>query len=81
MLGALSAEAAPEHLRGRYLSLIQLAWGLRRHRHTGRLRVAARPRRCALWLAVAGLTLVGAALAARLGRVPPHAGQRIANRR
>ncbi|MGZ6678182.1 MAG: MFS transporter, partial [Nocardioides sp.] len=26
--GALSAEAAPEHLRGRYLALIQLAWNV-----------------------------------------------------
>ncbi len=28
MLAALSAEASPDHLRGRYLSLIQLAWNL-----------------------------------------------------
>ncbi|WP_426244165.1 MFS transporter [Nocardioides sp. LHG3406-4] len=28
VLAALSAEASPDHLRGRYLSLIQLAWNL-----------------------------------------------------
>ena len=28
MLGALAAEAAPDHLRGRYLALIQLAWNV-----------------------------------------------------
>jgi MFS family permease len=28
VLGALGAEAAPEHLRGRYLSLMQLAWAV-----------------------------------------------------
>ncbi len=80
VLGALSAEAAPEHLRGRYLSLIQLAWGLAGTvtpvAFAWLLDRGAAP----LWLAVAGLTLVGAALAARLGRVLPHAGQRIANR-
>ena len=28
VLAATAAEAAPEHLRGRYLSMIQLAWNL-----------------------------------------------------
>ncbi len=42
--GALSAEAAPEHLRGRYLSLIQLAWNLSSTIAPVSLRLAAGPR-------------------------------------
>ncbi len=43
VLAALGAEAAPEHLRGRYLSLIQLAWNLSGTIAPAAVRVAARP--------------------------------------
>lgn len=78
--GALSAEAAPEHLRGRYLSLIQLAWN-----GSG----AAAPVGIAwlldrgpepVWLAFLGVALLGMLLAARLGAVMPRATERVTNR-
>lgn len=78
--GALSAEAAPEHLRGRYLSLIQLAWN-----GSG----AAAPVGIAwlldrgpepVWLAFLGIALLGMLLAARLGTVMPRAADRVTNR-
>jgi MFS family permease len=80
VLGALSAEAAPEHLRGRYLSLIQLAWNLAS---------AVAPLAFAwlldrgptpIWLALAGLSLTGAVLTVLLGRVLPHAAREVTNR-
>ena len=80
VLGALGAEAAPEHLRGRYLSLMQLAWTI-----SGAvtpvvfawlLDRGAAP----IWLALLVVNLVGALLAARLGTVMPHAAQRVTNR-
>jgi MFS family permease len=77
--GALSAEAAPEHLRGRYLSLIQLAWN-----GSG----AAAPVGIAwlldrgpepVWLAFLAVALVGMLFAARLGVVMPRAADRVTN--
>ncbi|MCW2796386.1 MFS transporter [Nocardioides sp.] len=77
--GALSAEAAPEHLRGRYLSLIQLAWNL-----AGTIAPIAfawlldrgpTP----IWLGLCGVGLAGAVLAARLGTVMPLASERVSN--
>jgi MFS family permease len=77
--GALSAEAAPDHLRGRYLSLIQLAWNL-----AGTIAPLAfawlldrgpTP----IWLGLCAVGLVGAVLAARLGAVMPLASERVSN--
>ncbi|MGZ4465998.1 MAG: MFS transporter, partial [Nocardioides sp.] len=77
--GALSAEAAPEHLRGRYLALIQLAWNV-----AG----AVAPLSFAwlldrgpstLWLGMLVVALVGALLVARLGAAMPHAAARVTN--
>ncbi|MCD4524964.1 MFS transporter [Nocardioides sp. cx-173] len=78
--GALSAEAAPEHLRGRYLSLIQLAWN-----GSG----AAAPVGIAwlldrgpepVWAAFVAVAVAGMLFAARLGTVMPRAAQRVTNR-
>lgn len=78
--GALSAEAAPEHLRGRYLSLIQLAWN-----GSGALAPVAvawllshgeEP----VWLAFVGVAALGMLLAVRLGAVMPRAAQPVTNR-
>jgi MFS family permease len=80
VLGALGAEAAPEHLRGRYLSLMQLAWTI-----SGAIAPVAfawlLDRGSApTWIAVGALSLVGALLAARLGAVMPQAAERVTNR-
>ena len=80
VLGALGAEAAPEHLRGRYLSLMQLAWTI-----SG----AAAPVAFAwlldrgespIWLALVAVSVAGALLAVLLGRVMPEAARRVTNR-
>lgn len=80
VLGALSAEAAPEHLRGRYLSLIQLAWNLASTvapvTFAWLLDRGAAP----LWLVLAVVSLLAAALAVPLGRILPTAAERVTNR-
>lgn len=80
VLGALGAEAAPEQLRGRYLSLIQLAWTISGAvspvAFAWLLDRGATP----LWVVLIVLSLVGCALAAQLGRVLPHAAQEVTNR-
>jgi MFS family permease len=76
---ALAAEAAPEHLRGRYLSLIQLAWNasstLTPVAFAWLLDRGATP----LWLALLALTAVGVAVSALLGRVMPLADAPVTN--
>ncbi|WP_201931177.1 MFS transporter [Nocardioides donggukensis] len=79
VLSALAAEAAPEHLRGRYLSYHQLAWTV-----TGAIApvgfawlLVQGP--AATWLGLVGLTAVGAALTVRLGARMPLARARITN--
>lgn len=80
VLGALGAEAAPEHLRGRYLSLMQLAWtisgAIAPVAFAWLLDRGATP----IWLVLVAVNLVGALLAVRLGRVLPHAAHRVVNR-
>jgi MFS family permease len=76
---ALAAEAAPEHLRGRYLSMIQLAWNL-----SGTVTPVAFAwlldrGETPLWFVMLGLTVVGAALSVLLGRVLPLADQPVTN--
>lgn len=80
VLGALSAEAAPEHLRGRYLSLIQLAWNLASTVAPVTFAWLLDRGSSPLWLVLAAVSLVAAALAARLGRVLPAAADRVTNR-
>ena len=78
--GALSAEAAPEHLRGRYLSLIQLAWnGSGAVAPVGVAWLLSRGPE-PVWLAFVGVSLLGMLFAARLGVVMPRAGERVSNR-
>ncbi|MCW2792425.1 MAG: major facilitator superfamily 1 [Nocardioides sp.] len=78
--GALSAEAAPDHLRGRYLSLIQLAWNVAGTvapvSFAWLLERGATP----IWFGLLAVSLVGAVLAARLGAVMPQAAERVVNR-
>jgi MFS family permease len=76
---ALAAEAAPEHLRGRYFSLVQLAWNLASTvapvAFAWLLDRGATP----LWVVLLGLTAVGVALSALLGRVMPLAAAAVTN--
>lgn len=78
--GALAAEAAPEHLRGRYLSLVQLAWNLAATitplAFTWLLERGAAP----IWLGLVAVAGAGALLSARLGRVLPEAASAVTNR-
>lgn len=78
--GALSAEAAPDHLRGRYLSLMQLAWNL-----SGTVAPLAfawlldrGP--SAIWLGLVVMTGVAALLVVRLGTTLPQAADRVTDR-
>lgn len=76
---AVAAESAPDHLRGRYLSLVQLSWGI-----AGTIAPLAYSwlldRGAAdLWLFMIALTAVGSLLATAVGRVLPRAGQPITN--
>ena len=78
--GALSAEAAPEHLRGRYLSLIQLAWNVAGTVAPVGLAWLLDRGPSATWLALVAVAAAGGLLAARLGAVMPHAATRVTNR-
>jgi MFS family permease len=77
---ALAAEAAPEHLRGRYLSLIQLAWNLASTvTPVGFAWLLARGA-VPIWLVLTGIAIVGIVVSAWLGRVMPLAAAPVTNR-
>ena len=80
VLAALSAEAAPEHLRGRYLSLIQLAWNVSSTiapvTFAWLLERGPEP----LWIVMLALTVLFALVSLRLGSVLPQAAERVTNR-
>ncbi|MEP9365592.1 MFS transporter [Nocardioides sp. CN2-186] len=80
VLGALGAEAAPEHLRGRYLSLMQLSWTISGAIAPVTFAWLLDRGSSPTWLALVALSLVGALLAAQLGRVLPLAAQRVTNK-
>lgn len=80
VLVALASEAAPDHLRGRYLSFNQLSWTV-----TG----AAAPVTFAwlleegpgvTWVSLTLMSLLGAALTVQLARVMPRARTIVTNR-
>ena len=76
---ALAAEAAPEHLRGRYLSLVQLAWNLAGTVAPVAFAWLLDRGATSLWFALLALTLVGVAVSALLGRVMPLAADPVTN--
>lgn len=80
VLGALAAEAAPEHLRGRYLSLIQLAWNLASTAAPVLFAWLLDRGAAPIWLLLVAVSLIGGALAARVGVVLPQAADRVTNR-
>jgi len=73
VLSALSTDAAPEHLRGRYVSLYQLSWTLSSTVApvglTWLLQLGSAP----VWGALAAVALAGVGLSALLGRAMPLA--------
>jgi len=76
---AVAAESAPDHLRGRYLSLIQLSWGI-----AGTIGPVAYlwlldQGRSQLWWVMIGVTVASTALAMVVGRILPRAGEPITN--
>lgn len=79
VLGALSAEAAPEHLRGRYLSLIQLAWNLAGTVAPVAFAWLLDRGPSPIWLGLCAVGLVGTLLATRLGAVLPLASEQVSN--
>jgi MFS family permease len=77
---ALAAEAAPEQLRGRYLSMIQLAWNVSSTVAPVAFAWLLDRGETPLWFVLLGLALAGAALSSLLGRVLPLADARVTNR-
>ncbi len=80
VLAALSAEAAPEHLRGRYLSLIQLAWNVSSTIAPVLFAWLLDAGSAPLWLVMLGVAAVAILVAARLGTVLPQAAARVTNK-
>ncbi len=80
VLAALSAEAAPEHLRGRYLSLIQLAWNVSSTIAPVLFAWLLDAGSAPLWLVMLGVAAVATLVAARLGTVLPQAAARVTNK-
>ena len=78
--GALSAEAAPEHLRGRYLSLIQLAWNLASTIAPIGFAWLLDRGPDTIWVAMLAVALAGGLLAVRLGTTLPQAARPVTNR-
>lgn len=80
VLGALAAEAAPEHLRGRYLALIQLGWNAASALAPVSFAWLLDRGSGTLWISLTTLCLAGAGLAGLLGTVMPEAARRVTNR-
>ena len=80
VLAALAAEAAPEHLRGRYLSLIQLAWNVSSAiapvLFAWLLARGPEP----LWIVMLVLAAFFTAVSLRVGATMPQAAARVTNR-
>lgn len=80
VLAALGAEAAADHLRGRYLSLLQVAWNLSSTVAPVTFAWLLDRGPSPLWLVMLGFSVVSVLVVQRLGRVLPHAGERVTNR-
>jgi len=76
---AVAAESAPDHLRGRYLSMVQLSWGIAGAITPIAFLALLERGESPLWLAMLGVTALGSALSAFVGRVLPRAGEPITN--
>lgn len=81
VLSALSTDAAPEHLRGRYVSLYQMSWTVAMTVSPVAMTWLLDAGSAALWGVLAVVASVGALLARRLGRVMAEAARPVAARR
>ena len=79
VLSATAAEAAPEHLRGRYLGLFQLSWALGGAVSPVAFTWLLAQGPTTLWWVLTLIAVVSAAYLQTLPRVMPAAGQRVTN--
>ena len=77
VLGALATDAAPDGLRGRYLSVVQLAWAVAGTVAPFSFAWLLDRGPSAIWLALTALVLLGAVLARLLGTVMAEADRRV----
>jgi MFS family permease len=80
VLSAVAAEAAPDHLRGRYLSLFQLSWAIGGVLAPVAYAFLLDQGPDTLWLALLGVALVAGVYAGRLWRVVPAAALDVVDR-
>ena len=80
VFSATAAEAAPDHLRGRYLGLFQLSWGVGGAVTPVAFTWLLAHGQNTLWWVLALVALASAAYLQRLPRVLPAAGKRVTNR-
>jgi len=80
VFSATAAEAAPDHLRGRYLSLFQLSWGIGGAVTPLAFTWLLSHGDATLWWVLGLVGLAGAAYLQTLPRVLPAAGLRVTNR-
>ena len=80
VFSATAAEAAPDHLRGRYLGLFQLCWGIGGAITPLAFTWLLAHGQTTLWWVLAVVALAGAAYLQTLPRVLPAAGLRVTNR-
>jgi MFS family permease len=80
VLSATAAEAAPDHLRGRYLGLFQLSWGIGGAITPLAFTWLLDRGPTTLWWVLMLVAVVSAAYLQRLPRVLPSAGVRVTNR-
>ena len=80
VFSATAAEAAPDHLRGRYLSLFQLSWGIGGAVTPLAFTWLLSHGDATLWWVLGLVGLAGAAYLRTLPRVLPAAGLRVTNR-
>jgi MFS family permease len=78
VLAALSTDAAPAHLRGRYTSLYQMSWTVSATVSPLALTWLLGEGPTALWLALAAVAVTGALLSRLLGSVMPAAALAVA---
>jgi len=80
VLSATAAEAAPEHLRGRYLSMTQLAWNLSSTVTPVGFAWLLERGPGPIWVVMLGLGGLFAVVSWRLGAVLPEAAEPVTNR-
>lgn len=80
VLSATAAEAAPDHLRGRYLGLFQLSWGIGGAVTPVAFTWLLDRGPTTIWWALTIVAIISATYLQRLPRTLPAAGRRVTNR-